>query len=64
MRGRIFLEKVLTIVVSQPRSPDDIVISAVDQADMPKIDQTLGRVQAIFGGSGLYKFSEIEGSPI
>jgi GT2 family glycosyltransferase len=47
------LEKVLMIIVSQPRVPDDIVVSAVDQADMPKFDQTLGGVGAIFGSAGL-----------
>jgi GT2 family glycosyltransferase len=46
------LEKVLTIAMSQSRIPDDIVVSAVDQADMPKFDQTLGGVGAIFGSAG------------
>src|SRR5271169_942652 len=47
------LQQVLRNLLSQLRIPDDIVISAVDQADVPKIGQALGSVRMIFGSAGL-----------
>jgi GT2 family glycosyltransferase len=47
------LQQVLLNLVPQSRIPDDIVISAVDQADIPKTGQTLGSVRIIFGSPGL-----------
>jgi GT2 family glycosyltransferase len=47
------LQKVLGKLMSQRRFPDNIVISAVDAADIPDIDPTLANVQTIFGSAGL-----------
>jgi GT2 family glycosyltransferase len=47
------LQKVLTNVLSQHRIPDNIVISAVDPADVPDLGPTIKNVQVIFGAVGL-----------
>ena len=46
------LQRVLMNLVSQPRIPDDIVISAVEEADIPKIGQALGSLRMILGSPG------------
>ena len=46
------LQQVLMNLLSQPRIPDDIVISAVDQADIPKSGHALGSARMIFGSPG------------
>ena len=35
------LQRVLMNLVSQPRLPDDIVVSAVDSADIPEISPSI-----------------------
>lgn len=53
-RGRQdILQKVLMNLLSQPRIPDDTVISAVDPADIPKISCANANVRAVFGSAGL-----------
>ena len=46
------LQKVLMHLLSQPRIPDDIVISAVEAADIPDIADTSVNMKKIFGGAG------------
>jgi GT2 family glycosyltransferase len=46
------LQQVMTHLLSQRRLPDDIVISAVDQADIPKIIQAVSKVRVIYGSPG------------
>ena len=47
------LQKVLMNLVSQPRIPDDIIVSAVDPADIPEIDPSIAKVRKVFGNAGL-----------
>jgi GT2 family glycosyltransferase len=47
------LQKVLMNAASQPRVPDDIVISAVNSADIPEITDTITNVRTVFGSPGL-----------
>jgi GT2 family glycosyltransferase len=47
------LEAVLMHLTSQRRVPDDIVLSSVDAADIPKIGPTLANVRKVFGSAGL-----------
>ena len=47
------LQKVLMKLLSQSRVPDDIVISAVDSADIPDISHTSANVRSVFGSVGL-----------
>lgn len=47
------LQRVLMNLVSQPRLPDDIVVSAVDSADIPEISPSIFNVRKIFGDAGL-----------
>ena len=47
------LQRVLMNLVSQPRLPDDIVVSAVDPADIPEISPSIFNVRKIFGDAGL-----------
>ena len=42
------LQQVLMHLVSQPRIPDDIVISAVDPADIPNISPSIAHVRSIW----------------
>src|SRR5580700_11177835 len=52
-RGRPdILQRVLVNVLSQPRIPDDIVMSAVDPEDVPEVGQSAAKVQSIFGRAG------------
>ena len=46
------LKQVLMNLVSQPRLPDDIIISAVDPADIPEINASIVNVRTIFGNAG------------
>ena len=46
------LQKVLMKLLSQSRVPDDIVISAVDSADIPDISHTSANVRSVFGSVG------------
>jgi hypothetical protein len=46
------LQQVLTYLLSQQRIPDEIVISAVDSIEIPKIDSD-ATVQLTFGSAGL-----------
>src|ERR1700732_3773383 len=47
------LQKVLMNLMSRQRIPDDIVISAVDSADIPEIDHNASNVRSVFGSAGL-----------
>jgi hypothetical protein len=47
------LQQVLMNLVSQPRIPDDIVISVVAPADIPEISPPLANVRKVFGSAGL-----------
>ncbi|MGC1576559.1 MAG: glycosyltransferase family 2 protein, partial [Beijerinckiaceae bacterium] len=47
------LQQVLMNLVSQPRLPDVIVVSAVDPADIPQISASIVNVRTIFGDAGL-----------
>jgi len=47
------LQKVLLTAASQPRGPDDIVISAVNPADIPEVSDTISNLRTVFGSPGL-----------
>lgn len=47
------LQKVLTNLMSQERIPDEIVVSAVDQADIPELRRPIANFHKIFGTPGL-----------
>jgi GT2 family glycosyltransferase len=47
------LQKVLIGVASQRRTPDDIIISAVETADISDISQTSVKFRSIYGNAGL-----------
>lgn len=47
------LQKVLRNLISGHRIPDDIIISAVDPADIPEVDQNAANVRSVFGTAGL-----------
>ena len=47
------LQQVLMNLVSQPRIPDDIVISVVAPTDIPEISPSITNVRKIFGSAGL-----------
>ena len=47
------LQKVLMKLMSQPRIPDDIVISAVTSADVPEFCRGIANLQSVFGSAGL-----------
>jgi GT2 family glycosyltransferase len=47
------LQKVLVNLVSRQRIPDEIIISAVDPADIPEIDGNTVNVRRVFGTPGL-----------
>jgi GT2 family glycosyltransferase len=47
------LQKVLMNMMSRRRTPDDIVISAVEPADIPEIDHSAANVRSVFGSAGL-----------
>jgi GT2 family glycosyltransferase len=47
------LQPVLTNLLSCQRIPDHIIISAVDPADIPKIDLKAANVRSVFGSAGL-----------
>jgi glycosyltransferase involved in cell wall biosynthesis len=47
------LQPVLTNLLSCQRIPDHIIISAVDPADIPKIDLEAANVRSVFGSAGL-----------
>jgi GT2 family glycosyltransferase len=47
------LRRTLAHVMSQTRTPDDVVISAVVQADVPELTPTSANVRKVFGTAGL-----------
>ena len=47
------LRQVLMNLVSQPRIPDSVVISAVDPEDIPEISPSIANVRKVFGNAGL-----------
>ena len=53
-RGRPdILQKVLANLMSQDRVPDEIVLSGVDEADIPAISSNETSIRKVFGGAGL-----------
>jgi GT2 family glycosyltransferase len=47
------LQQVLMRLMSQPRAPDDIVLSAVTAADVSEFCHGIGNLRAVFGSAGL-----------
>jgi GT2 family glycosyltransferase len=47
------LQQVLVNLISQPRIPDDIVLSAVAPADIPEISPSIANIRRVFGNAGL-----------
>jgi GT2 family glycosyltransferase len=47
------LQQVLMNLVSQPRIPDDIVVSAVVPGDIPELIPSIANVRRVFGNAGL-----------
>ena len=47
------LQQALMRLVSQPRVPDDIIISAVNPTDVPEFSHCIANLRTVFGSAGL-----------